>query len=90
MKRGNQALKADPKGVKFIFLPRNIENVVSRSSSIGGARSVVKLYVRGILLLDGVLWSGTLSDKGRKHKIRLILGQCGGASNYTYSRSSSA
>lgn len=51
MKRGNQALKPDPNGVKLIYWPMNIENTVRFSSGSGGARRVVKLNVSGILEL---------------------------------------
>ena len=52
MNKGNHALKMKPRGVKLIDCPRKMENVVSFSSgAVGGAKRVVKLYVRGTLLL---------------------------------------
>jgi len=42
-KRGNQALKPLPRGVRLMFEPRNLEKVESGLSSLGGARRVVKL-----------------------------------------------
>lgn len=41
-KRGNQALKPLPRGVRLMFEPR-LEKVESGLSSLGGARRVVKL-----------------------------------------------
>jgi hypothetical protein len=51
MKRGNQALKPEPKGERLTLRPRKLEKVVRFSSSSGGASRVVKLKVSGILLL---------------------------------------
>ena len=51
MRRGNHELNPDPSGVRLMLRPRKLEKVVSFSSSMGGARRVVKLKVSGILSL---------------------------------------
>lgn len=51
IKSGNQALKPPPRGVKLMFWPRNMENILRRSGGGGRARRVVKLYASGILIV---------------------------------------
>ena len=43
MKRGNQALKPPPRGVRLMFWPRNMENIVRFSGAGGRASRIVKL-----------------------------------------------
>lgn len=90
MNKGNQALNPDPRGVKLIFRPRNMENIVRFSSDSGGARRVVKLNVKGTLLLVLGLRGSTLDDRGKKHRILLRRDPCGVVSNCTYSKFSTS